>query len=363
MTIFLLLLPLLGLSGFLFLLVRHDIPPRIALQRIRNRFATRPPALLPDFHDVPYRLLNGRVPLHWPVLLNLQTSEGTGQACHPDVVFIRQGFGSQLWRYWMVCTPYAYGNFVSENPEVFASHDGLTWTIPEGAKNPLVPSPVGIWDHHSDPDMLFVDGKLWLYYRETRQSSGPPELRIFLMTSEDGVNWTRPCEVLVERGEADRFLSPAIVHDGMSFRMWSVEKVSSEFQLVQRNSADGLAWSSAEASKVLGLPRDRNPWHLDVIREADRLSAILVSAKGHTGQRLHYSYSVDEGRTWHVEPFLFEPAYEFESGFQYRSTLLKTGSQPEQYQVWYSAASRRLAFSIGYLRMCRENNRLQPILR
>jgi hypothetical protein len=111
-----------------------------------------------------------------------------------------------------------YGNFVQENPEIFASHDEIHWTIPDGVKNPLIPSPQGAWDHNSDPD-IFLDGKLWLYYRETRPISAPPENRIYLTTGVDGVAWTSPAprcwrRVETRRSSCRRPLSTTIVRSG-----------------------------------------------------------------------------------------------------------------------------------------------------
>jgi hypothetical protein len=76
---------------------------------------------------------------------------------------------------------------------------------------------------------------------------------------------------------------------------------------------------------------------------------------------LHYAYSTGDGNTWNVDPFLLEPAYEFEAGFQYRATLLKIGSNLHTYQIWYSAANRREMFSIAYQAMVRENGTLKPV--
>jgi hypothetical protein len=76
---------------------------------------------------------------------------------------------------------------------------------------------------------------------------------------------------------------------------------------------------------------------------------------------LHYAHSVDEGNTWNVERFLLEPAYEFEEAFQYRATLVKTGSGPHKYRIWYSAANRRQMFSIAHQAMMRENSTLEPV--
>lgn len=349
-----------SLASFLFLLLRNDLSPRVAMEKIQNRFRKQPPAVLPSFRDAPYRRLTDQPPRHHPTLVNLQTSEGTGQACHPDVTYVRAGLGTGRWRYWMVCTPYAYANFVQENPEIFASHDGIQWIIPDGVKNPLIPSPQGTWDHNSDPDMLFLNGNLWLYYRETRCTSGPPENRIYLTRSADGVHWSSPVEVLVARGDTALLMSPAVIHEDGTFCMWTVEREANRLQVVRRESKDGFNWSPPLGCTLIGLP-EREPWHLDVIREEDRLSALLVSLKKPTDWRLHYAYSVDEGNMWNVERFLLEPEYEFEEALQYRATLLKTGSHPHKYRIWYSAANRRQMFSIAHQAMVRENSSLEPV--
>lgn len=348
------------LASFLFLLVRYDLSPRIAIEKIKNKFRKKPPTQLPSFRDAPYRRLTDQPPRHHPVLLNLQTSEGTGQACHPDVTYVRDGFGTGRWPYWMVCTPYPYGNFIHENPEIFASQDGIQWTIPDGVKNPLVSTPEGIRDYNSDPDMFFLNGELWLYYRETRWTFGPPETRIWLTKSADGVHWISPVEVLAARGDETILMSPAVIHENGRFRMWTVERSTGGFQIFRRDSSDGVRWDPPFPCSLVGLS-EREPWHLDVIREEDRLSALLVSVEARANWRLHYASSLDEGKTWNVEGFLVEPAYEFEEAFQYRATLLKTGSNPHTYRIWYSAANHRHMHSIAHLAMMRQNGKLEPM--
>jgi len=348
------------LASFLRFLVRGDLSPRIAIEKIKNRLSKAPPALLPSFGDAPYRRLTDRPPQHHPTLLNLQTSEGTGQACHPDVTYIPNGFGAGRWPYWMVCTPYAYGHFAHENPEIFVSHDGVSWIIPDGVTNPLIPSPRGAWDYNSDPDMFFLNGKLWLYYRETRQTPGSLETRIYLTTSGDGVHWSSPFEVLFARGDEALLMSPAVIHQEGTFHMWTVDRVANEIQVMRRESPDGRKWYAPVQCTLIGL-QGREPWHLDVIREEDRLSALLVSLKTPPDWRLHYAYSLDEGITWNVDGFLLEPAYEFEEASQYRATLLKTGSNPHTYRIWYSAGNRRQMFSIAHQAMSRANGKLEPV--
>jgi hypothetical protein len=260
----------------------------------------------------------------------------------------------------MVCTPYAYGHFVHENPEIFASHDGIHWTIPDGVTNPIIFKPAGAWDYNSDPDMFFLNGKLWLYYRETRHAPSPLKTRIYLTTSGDGAHWTSPVEVLLARGDEGLLMSPAVIHEDGTFHMWTVDRAANEFQVMRRESSDGFKWSAPVRCTLIGL-HGREPWHLDVACEDDRLSALLVSLKTPPDWRLHYAYSLDGGKTWSVEGFLLEPAYEFEEASQYRATLLKTSANPHTYRIWYSAGNRRQMFSIAHQAMSRANGKLEPV--
>jgi hypothetical protein len=348
-----------ALASFISLLSFHDLSPKTGLYKIMGRFFKPPKSFQPISADAPYRRLRSTSGLHKPVLLNLETSDGSGQACHPDVVYIPGGFGSKRWPYWMVCTPYPYGNDFFENPEIFASYDGLTWAIPEGARNPVVASPSVLGDHNSDPDILHYEDTLWLYYRETLRSKTPRQNTLYLTKSNDGVAWSNPVEILRDTAGTE-LLSPAVIHDGKRFVMWTIEIHAGEFKIMRRFSTDGSNWSAPETGTVVGIDSDRHLWHIDIVREEDRLSAALVSciAMNGGGSRIHYAYSLDEGLNWRVSRFLFDQVYEFESQFQYRATLRKLADGTPGYELWYSAASSKNMFSIAYLRLLRNEDTL-----
>lgn len=181
------------------------------------------------------------------------------------------------------------------------------------------------------------------------------------MNSTDGVRWSVPVEVLNDN-TGRQLLSPAVIHTGHRFLMWTVEVCSGECILVRRTSQDGLEWSEPQGCTLGGLVKPRHPWHVDVIQESDRLSALLVSCTGYGGanSRIHYAYSEDQGLSWATEGFLLDQVYEFEAGVQYRGSLLKREGQPGEYDLWYSAASSRLLCSIAYLRLTRDNNQMLP---
>ncbi len=360
---YILIAVLAGMAGFLCLLLYYDLPPRAALYKIIGRFFELPEKLRPIEPDALYcRVRPASKELHKPILLNLETSDGSGQAVHPDVVYIPGGFGSKKWPYWMVCTPYPCGNERFENPEIFVSYDAITWFIPDGVRNPIVPPLEIATSHHSDPDILFHANMLWLIYRQTIRSKTSRENILYLIKSSDGVSWSRPIAILRDK-EGAELLSPSIVHDGTSFLLWTVETHGGEFQIMRRTSQDCLVWDKAVAGSISRLEKGRHPWHIDVIKDKGRLSAALVSctARNGGGSRIHYAHSLDEGFCWQVSDFLLEQIYEFESSLQYRGTLRRfEADSPDSYQLWYSAVSSKNISSIAYLRLVRDQNNLFP---
>lgn len=357
---------LLAAGAFLILLFVLDTSPRTFLRKLKARLFHVSAPSREHLGGGPFqRITRDPRPIHRPLLLNIETSDGSGQACHPDVAHLPGGFGPEKWPYWMACTPYPYQDCRLENPEIFASHDGLSWVIPSGAKNPLVRPPSGAQDHNSDPDILFHDGKLWLFFRETLRGAQPHRNSIRLMKSADGVRWTPPIEILAEN-EGAYLMSPAVIYDRHVFAMWTIELRAGLMTLVRRSSADGVSWDAPCPCSISGLPEGRLVWHIDVTREHGRLSALLVTCTGlgGTGSRLHYAYSHDDGRTWCASNFLFEQAYEFESNVQYRGTMCRIADEPPEYALWYSAASRSNVFSIAHLRVVRtQENTLIPVER
>ncbi|HTC61821.1 MAG TPA: hypothetical protein VK709_03190 [Candidatus Saccharimonadales bacterium] len=352
-----------GACCFLALLIRYDMTPRAALYKISNRLGIDSKKVNPEEQYGPYKRLKPLRPgLQRPVLLNLETSDGSGQAVHPDVAYIGGGFGADKWTYWMACTPYPYGNAYHENPEIFASHDGTNWTVPSGLKNPQVPSLQRPGDHNSDPDILFYQNELWLFYRETLRSKTPNENRIFLLKSVDGIHWSPRMEVLSE-SQGKELLSPAVIHNGTCFVMWTIEIISGKLTLMRRCSSDGVYWMEPVQGTLTGLQAPQSVWHIDVIQEEEQLSAVLVSCvgMGGAGAKIHYAASKDGGLNWTVDDLQLEQNYEFESGFHYRASLRRRAEEENHYDLWYTAATQKRMYSIAYLRMVREGNKLLPI--
>ena len=271
---------------------------------------------------------------HTPLLLNLPTSEGSGEAAHPDVLHVEEGWGAGKWTYLMTATPYPSGNDYFENPEFYVSHDGVRWTTPEGGKNPLAQVPVFPQrrdlkkEFHSDPSLLLHEGVLHLYYRWTGVLlNGGEENRICVVTSADGIGWSESRVVLEEKtkaSEARKFLSPSLLFLDGEFVMWTVEYERGERFIFRRTSADGLRWEEPAKTVLHEGSSSFAPWHLDVVEGEGQLFLILTTARdrGFDAETC-WGRGDAGGRVWEITGKPFDPGYFFEGKRIYRSSMLQ----------------------------------------
>ena len=273
------------------------------------------------------------------VLLHIPTSDGSGQACHPSVVHVPGGLGG--FPYWMANTPYAANSHKLENPEVFASHDGLFWEVPPGVHNPLVPPPPGDDRHyHSDPCLLSHDGQLWLYFRTSDEEVRPRRDWLSLMVSGDGKNWSPPQTVIEENG-GGLLLSPSVrVIDG-EFMMWTVEAEAGAPRLAvkRRRSLDGIHWSLPATAELIWPGEPREPWHVEVTRIGKEL-ALIFSAREPSRTRTQRWYgAVGDGLRWIVQDWKEGELCPFEAGKAYKPSLLPPADGRPSGWLYTSSAS------------------------
>ncbi|HEY7595570.1 MAG TPA: DUF2341 domain-containing protein, partial [Actinophytocola sp.] len=202
------------------------------------------------FYDGFERMTNAPTPLTIP------TYEGSGQATHPDVVHFPAGWHG--FRYWMSDTPYPGSHDQFENPSILVSDDGLNWSVPPGAVNPLVPAPP--CDHNNDPDMLYNDatGELWMYYLDTRRAAhctGHESQPYYdhnylkLIKSADGEHWTAPVVVIDwPLGAQPLYISPSVVKQGAAFYLWTVDSATKKVRVA--SSTDGVTFGTFQAVDI-----------------------------------------------------------------------------------------------------------------
>jgi hypothetical protein len=277
-----------------------------------------------------------------PTLLQTATYDGSGELVHPDAVVFPERWKGR--RYWIAGTPYPTGNARFENPSIYQGYTSRQMSVPVGVKNPLA-LPGALGGYLSDPDMLYDPDRdeLRLYYRQTTDGAD----LLFLMTSQDGVQWSTPQRVFT--GERYGLISPSIVRESASaWRMWSVSAVAQgcyslaqEMSLTQRRSSDGLTWGEAEPVN-LRIP-GRVPWHLDVQyvpAKQEYWALIAAYPDGTTCSRtaIYFARSAD-GTDWTVAPNPLLGPNEFAplNDLVYRSTFHYHAAS-DAVSVWFSGA-------------------------
>ena len=309
-------------------------------------------------HCSPYKKTRKNVS-HFPLILNLPTSEDSGEATHPDVLHVPEGWSKGNWSWLMSATPYASGDDYLENPELYVSYDGFNWMPPGAEINPLASLPVDSCQRtlkkeiHSDSSLLLCGETLHLYYRWSgKRLDGSYENRIHLITSRDGLTWSEHKTLLAEKDSPERsrhFLSPSVLFMDGIYVMWTVEYEGGERSIIRRTSADGLVWSKPEKTPLISNYPLPPAWHLDVTpcAERDGLILILTAAMKDGGDNAELHYGFGDGQSWHMAGKLIEPGYFFESGRVYRSSLVSLGEGI--YSLFYSAQSRNRTASVARL--------------
>ncbi len=285
-----------------------------------------------------------RVPgMDAPAPTGFATYDGSDEVVHPDVVAFSTPWNGH--RYWTAITPYPNGNWRVENPSLFASGNGETFTVPSGLTNPIAQTRRG---HLSDPDMLYnaATKELWMYYREVVKS-GRRHVgdRVFLTRSGDGVRWSAPAPVVA--ATKHYVVSPTVARDAATgWRMWAVDAGKGgcdarTTKIVTRRSTDGIHWT--ESSPVSFTQPGYWPWHLDVQylperREFWALVAAYPDGEGCTGTELFLATSPD-GDSWttYPSPVLARGALAQFAANVYRSTFHYDPAD-QSVMLWFSGA-------------------------
>ncbi len=243
--------------------------------------------------------------------IEFATYDGRNQVTHPSAVEFAAPWHGH--RFWLALTPYPYSDAQYENPSVYAGDTGSDWAVPPEVSNPVVQTTRG---YLSDPNLVYDPDAdaLRLYYREVANGEDSNHLKLHLadnvlMTrSTDGTHWSAPQTLVSDRGGF--FVSPAVVRTGPGdWRMWQVTTDTAgcnakRTQVVERRSADGLAWSPSMPVDL--VQPGYSAWHLSVQYVAARgeywaLVAAFPRGRDCTMTSLFLATSAD-GVTWTTYP-------------------------------------------------------------
>ena len=271
------------------------------------------------------------------------TYDGSGQAIHPDVIYLASGFAG--YKYWMATTPYPIQNDDYENPSLLASNDGISWVTPSGLANPLVAAPT--CDHNNDADIIYNTNtnELWVYYQETRRSSaGCSSLNknyIKLIKVNSSLGVTSPVTLIEQDlNTSTLYLSPAVVQvDATHFYLW-VTNTSGQVYLYE--SSDGLTWGNLQTVSL-----GDTSWHLNVTYVPSKGQYWMLYMPTSGSPTLNWAVSTDRinWTSYKIKGVLMSSASGWDSVI-YRGTAIYDAAT-DLLKIWYS--SNNVAPHTGYV--------------
>lgn len=272
-----------------------------------------------------------------------------GQAVHPAIVFIPEGWNG--YQYWMAMTPYPYGGALYENPSILCSNDNVNWVEPAEDVNPIVPpppsSPPDDYSYNNDPELLLVNNMLILYFNETNYDGN---VYLKRMESGDGINWSSPAIILAF---PQNLMSPSLIYENDTYYLWYLRSSGGCYSHLQniylRESSDGIDWGPEQNVNL--THNGFVPWHFDIQKEGSKYTMIYVAYRDNEDcdsdtMSLYYSESPD-GINWSLEPtrLLSVSNSGWDNRTIYRSTFLVNSNF---LRIWYSARSIANEWHIGY---------------
>jgi len=274
--------------------------------------------------------------------LNIPThvSPDGGETTHPSVVHAPGGWGG--YEYWMAHTPYPGGDNEYEDPNICASHDGITWVVPAGLVNPIDDQPgTPTGPLNSDVDLRLVNGTMFLFWRYYDPTGGSPgsEERLYYSTSANGVDWAAKQLIYSSDATVRRLVSPSFLFENGLWGMWAVDILPSPHQVVrlQGGASPTDAWGAPVEVDMGPIPAGKEAWHLGMIRVAAGYIALLndtdLNDRPNGGEEL-LCVSAD-GLTFINSGATVIPMSEpDEYDFLYRASLVE---EDGGWRVWYSA--------------------------
>ncbi len=236
-------------------------------------------------------------------LASVPTFDGLGCVTHPAVVAFEKKFSG--YEYWMAFTPWP--DLSRELVSIVASHDGVSWEVPPGLTNPVIPASEHVFGCRfwSDPELIFLRNGTMILYARTFDGvgyGGPGNVEsIVYKTSTDGVRWG-PTSLLftIRDGCLGAALCPQVVvePDG-STRLWYIRNSNGKDTAMQLFLRLGDSSGTSFGPEILcELPSSRY-WHMDVQKVGSTyyMLATVIRAWTRGDSPLHFLTSPD-GINW-----------------------------------------------------------------
>jgi len=281
--------------------------------------------------------------------MEIITPYGDNEAYHPKVLTFEEPWNG--YKYWMSYTPYPKGDDSKENPCIAVSNDLVNWKAPGDKNEPLdVPyQNIDMVTYNSDSHIVYNDdlNRMECYWRLVDDTVD--QAILYRMCTTDGINWTEKeiSAISYERQEKLDYVSPAILYDNHTYKMWYVNKNNT---LTYEESKDGLSWTNHTIVKFEYEDKTQKTWHLDVIKTEKGYEMITVAFDkwdNHNDMNLYYSVSQNETYGWTPARVILKPtkgtSYWDNRGI-YRSCFIYENGV---YIVYYSGTSKDLHHGVG----------------
>lgn len=278
--------------------------------------------------------------------LHIDDGNGVIQGTHPKVLYFKDGFNG--YKYYMVYTPYPYGNDKYENPSIVVSNDMINWSVPEGLKNPIANVPSNYKSgkvYNSDPHLVYNSDLniLECYYRFVDDTKNI--VIIYRLKSKDGVNWNKKEEILKGNRFKKDYLSPSIIYDNGVYKMWYVFK--NKVYYIESN--DGVNYSNPRVINIKYYAQEKlKTWHIDVIKSDLGYEMIMVAYndwKSRKVMSLYYTVSSDNKNYMNAVSIIRPSNVSWDNRGLYRSSFIK--DENGVYYVFYSGISKKAVRGIG----------------
>lgn len=287
---------------------------------------------------------NADSPLYTP------TYDGSNQAVHPSVLYIKEGFNG--FKYWMALTPYPNGNDDFENPQLLVSKDGINFSHFKSLKSYLaIPTDVSKGGHYSDVNLCYAKGQLEIYFRYNPAMEGKVQPDnssnfLYVMKSKDGLNWTNKAIVLSDTTfpEKYNYVSPSVIYENGVYNIWFSNYSTN---LYHTSTKDWINFKPVVTCNLSAKPENISIWHHDIIKTNKGYEAVISAYgdKNSAVQSLYYANSAD-GVSFSEFKLILSPSTgsNFDNCSLYKASLVKL---EDKYLLYYSARDKRGKWHIG----------------
>lgn len=263
--------------------------------------------------------------------LLIKNFAGNYQNIHPKVLYFEQGFNN--YKFWMVYTPYPYGDTRYENVCITVSNDGIIWENIKDVTNPIVPQYCN--GYNSDPHLVYNEDKnhLEIWYRP--YSTALLKSRIVRTTSLDGISWSE--EQVIFDFDDNQKLSPVVIYEDNRYKLWICNQ--GVIQYTESSSDNPFSWLPYRTLSINN--KDLHLWHMDIINTASIGYEYFICAyePGETNNSANLYYTVENDNVFSDLQVIIDKGNEYEYKIErsiYRTSVCHVN---DKYYIYCSSIS------------------------